>query len=151
MRTPRLLAHAAICGLILSASVTGTPVALAQTVPQAVSNVSAISQDQGSLTIHKRLNPESYGTNPTGTLADVESAKGDPVQGVPFQVRKVTSFRLDGADVTADLTSNEGYAQANKWAMEFSKAANKAEFLAQNATLDDPGQTKRFCCGGRPF
>lgn len=149
MRTSRLVAHAAIAGLLLSSSVIGAPIALAQ--PPVVSNVNAstITQDHGALTIHKRLNPESYGTNPTGTEADVASAKGDPVEGVPFQLHKVTGFQLEGNAETTDLTSNEGYAKANKFAQEYAKAENKREFLNQFATLDQASsQTKTTNAAG---
>ncbi|WP_205618441.1 SpaH/EbpB family LPXTG-anchored major pilin [Corynebacterium freiburgense] len=135
MRTSmRHAATAAIVGLVLSVSVVGAPAALAQ-LPAAPGPVNAatITQDSGSITIHKRLNPENYGTEPTGTINDASTASGQPVEGIKFEIRKLTGL---GNGKLVDVRSNEGYANAAEFAKEFANAADKNAFLDQHAEFD---------------
>lgn len=137
MRTMRLAARAAIVGLVLSCSAVGAPTAFAD--PETVAPVpaaapAAFTPDStidvaktGSLTIHKRLNPESFGSA-TGTAQDAQDAKGTPVEGVKFKISRVDS--VNGEKI--DLGTNEGYAKAQEFATRYSEAADRKAFLNDN-------------------
>ncbi|WP_026162147.1 SpaH/EbpB family LPXTG-anchored major pilin [Corynebacterium ulceribovis] len=89
----RSLAAAAVIGL---SSVAMSPVAVAQ--EPAASPV--ITQDTGTLTIHKYANPDTTGT-PTGEAGDLPS--GTTLDGVGFTVYKIDDI---------DLNTNAGLAAA---------------------------------------
>lgn len=102
-RMPRTAVIAGVAGLTFSLSgpaLLATPLATAQeqTPPPApLIDVNAI----GSLTIHKRANPEGDLPAPTGE--EVNNAPGTPLDGVGFTIYKLN-------DVT--LTTNQGIAEA---------------------------------------
>ncbi|MBG9294940.1 SpaH/EbpB family LPXTG-anchored major pilin [Corynebacterium diphtheriae] len=102
-RTARSVTFAAIVGLSMGVT---APAALAAPAGEASNaqsvNDHVITQDKGSLTIHKKANPASLG-KPTGEAADAQTASGQPLEGIEFTVYKLNDY---------DLKTNNGLAKA---------------------------------------
>lgn len=104
----RSVASAAILGVALSTAAIGAPDAFAQgqtagqTANTASANDSTITQTHGTLTIHKKGDPEFTGA-PTGNEDKDNNVTGDPLDGVTFEIYKINDI---------DLSTNEGLAKA---------------------------------------
>lgn len=80
----------------------------------------------GSISVHKKLNPE---TTKKATGLEDPDAKGKPLQGVNFTISKVD----------ADLTTINGFKDAAKLTVEAAKNKLDGNFQKQTLTTDEQG------------
>ncbi len=99
--------------------------AIVLSAPAFAQEQSTIGNEPGTLTIHKRLNPDSIGG--PGTGAPVENAPGQPMPGVSF-----TATRID-----FDMTTAEGFRDAAR--IKPAEAAKKLTSESFTQTTDANG------------
>lgn len=103
------------CVSILSMSLSGVATAPFAMATDSAIPSTTITNDKGSLIIHKRTQPDTPGSQATGKVTD--SVGGDAVSGVQYKVQRVTN---------ADLKTNAGWVKAQENSEKFLEGLDPA-------------------------